>query len=132
MKQVLYVLALAIVPLCAQIEPTALLRGTIRDSSQPVRAELQFRDESGKTIRAKSASDGSYQVILPPGHSYGVTITTDNLDRYTFTYTVPPATKYMELTQDFSIGATFASASKQSEQPKPAQKKKVKKSKRRK
>ncbi|MCX8050474.1 MAG: hypothetical protein N3B17_01075 [Chlorobi bacterium] len=92
-----------------QIEPTALLRGTVRNGNQPARVEMLFRDETGKTIRAKSAADGTYQTVLSPGHSYSVTITTENLERYTFTYTIPPATKYTELTQDFSIGQSFSS-----------------------
>jgi hypothetical protein len=135
MRNRVFILTIAAVSIWAQIEPTVLLRGIIRDGDKPAKVELLFRDEHGKTIRAKSASDGSYQTVLSPGHTYSLTITTDNLERYTYTYTVPPMTKYTELTQDFSIGATIANTSNASPQqttPSTNKRSKVKKSKQRK
>ncbi len=136
MRLTLWFALVATISLNAQIAPTVLLRGTVRDGSQPARVDILFRDEQGNTIRAKSAHDGSYQAVLPPGHKYSVTITNDNLERYTFSYEIPPMTKYTELTQDFSIGSTFASTgsdtqSSNNQSAKPTKKRaKVKKSKR--
>lgn len=66
-----------------------MLRGTVRQNEQGISADLLFRDDNGKTIRAKSANDGSYQTVLAPGKTYTVTITNENLERYTFIYTIP-------------------------------------------
>lgn len=102
------VLLLSWISLYAQLEPTVMLRGTVRQNEQGISADLLFRDDNGKTIRAKSANDGSYQTVLAPGKTYTVTITNENLERYTFTYTTPPLTKYTELTQDFALERTTA------------------------
>ncbi|GIV52916.1 MAG: hypothetical protein KatS3mg038_3437 [Candidatus Kapaibacterium sp.] len=91
-----------------QLEPTVLLRGVVRHNGAPANVELLFRDESGKAVRAKSAADGSYQTVLAPGRTYSITITTDNLERFTYTLTSPPSNKFSELTQDFSLAETVA------------------------
>lgn len=101
------VLLLTGLSLFAQLEPTVLLRGVVRENGQAISADLIFRDENGKTIRSKSATDGSYQTVLAPGKTYTVIITNENLERYTFTYTMPVLTKYTELTQDFMLGRTI-------------------------
>ncbi len=87
----------------AQLEPTVLLRGVIRHRGTPVQAELEFRDERGKTIRAKSAADGSYQTVLAPGTSYRVAIINENLERFSYSIDMPPSNKYMERTHDFVL-----------------------------
>ncbi|MCX7929163.1 MAG: carboxypeptidase-like regulatory domain-containing protein [Chlorobi bacterium] len=106
MKIFALVIAIASVSSASQLEPTILVRGIVRDAQGPARVEMQFRDETGKSVRAKSGQDGIYQTILAPGHTYTVTILNDNLERYTFTYITPPTNKYTELTQDFSLGQT--------------------------
>ncbi|RMF34844.1 MAG: hypothetical protein D6747_03930 [Chlorobiota bacterium] len=91
-----------------QLEPTVLLRGVVRYKGTPANVELLFRDESGKPVRAKSAADGSYQTVLTPGRTYTITITTENLERFTYALTLPPSNKFSELTQDFSLAETVA------------------------
>ncbi len=91
-----------------QLEPTVLLRGVVRYKGAPANVELLFRDESGKSVRARSAADGSYQTVLTPGRTYSITITTENLERFPYTLTLPPSNKFSELTQDFSLAETVA------------------------
>lgn len=91
-----------------QVEPTVLLHGIVRYKGTLANVELLFRDETGKSVRAKNAADGSYQTVLAPGKTYSITIITNHLERFTYTLTIPPSSKYIELTQDFSLSETVA------------------------
>ncbi|MCS6999627.1 MAG: hypothetical protein RMK00_03690 [Bacteroidota bacterium] len=92
-----------------QLEPVVLVRGVVRNSGQPEQVEILFRDETGKSVRVRSAADGSYQAVLAPGRKYAVTVVRENLERYTFAYTTPPSRTYVELAQDFTLNPPSSS-----------------------
>ncbi|MBL7975562.1 MAG: hypothetical protein JNJ85_11660 [Candidatus Kapabacteria bacterium] len=112
-----------------KIDPLVLLRGNVKDNNKGVAVDMQFKDESGAIVKSKSASDGTYQAILKPGHKYQLTITDENLTRYTFTYEVPNYDKYTQLDQDFPLNATKVDTPVATESPKKSKKNKSKKTK---
>lgn len=101
------VVALSIMPimLFAQNDVLVLLKGNIAElgSGAPMEAEMNFREESGNLVRAKSNRDGSYQQILKPGHTYLVTFSGQNIVRETQEIQIPAVEKYTEIQKNFTV-----------------------------
>lgn len=126
----LLTVVLCSMPLAAQVDPTVLLKGKVVNNGSPAGGlEMIFRDESGTIAsRTRSARDGSYQVVLKSGHRYDISMTDEELTRYTLAYEIPKYDKYIELEQDLPIG-TEPAPSASSKSTKKSKKTKSKKSK---
>ncbi len=110
MKHLRYVIILAAL-LCmsvhgvAQGQNVVLLKGNILDNSSGKPVEITFTDHSGKSVRASSAGDNSYQTVLKSGESYKVSIDDENFQHFTFSLKTPDGAQYKEMSQDFSLKA---------------------------
>ncbi len=89
----------------AHAQALVLLKGQILDNASAKKVELNFSDPSGKSVRATSAPDGSYQTVLKSGTHYTISILDDDFRKFSFQIDTPKSEKYAEMTQDFSLKA---------------------------
>ncbi|RMF34845.1 MAG: hypothetical protein D6747_03935 [Chlorobiota bacterium] len=97
----------------AQIAATVLLQGVVLDAQtrNGISATLAIFDQRGTKInetRSNASDNGAYQVIVKPGGRYAVELRADGYMTMRDTVTVPPATRYTELSRDFTLRAKKA------------------------
>ncbi|GIV52917.1 MAG: hypothetical protein KatS3mg038_3438 [Candidatus Kapaibacterium sp.] len=106
--------ALCITVSCsAQIAATVLLQGVVLDAEtrKGITSNLTLYDQRGTKVnetRSNASDNGAYQVIVKPGGRYVVELRAEGYMTTRDTVTVPPATRYTELSRDFTLRAKNA------------------------
>ncbi len=83
-----------------------MVKGTVYDefSNQPAGVQVIFKDKTGKKIKIRTNDeDGTFAQLLKAGQTYKITFTNYNILRKVTEYTVPNASEFKEIDEEFSV-----------------------------